>query len=96
MVRTTVMLPEETHARLRRLARQRGIPLARLIREALVDAAESELRRTPSFIASVSSDVQLAAESLDHPAPITPPVSQVSDAELDELRRRFAPTGREC
>lgn len=90
------MLPEETHARLRRLARQRGIPLARLIREALADAAESPTRERLSFIGAVSVDIDLAEKSIDELPPITPPVSDITDEELEQLRQRFATPGVAC
>jgi hypothetical protein len=41
MKRTTVMLPEDVDARLRREARRRGVPVAQLVREAV----ESHLPR---------------------------------------------------
>ena len=62
VIRTTVMLPEETHARLRRLARRRGVPLAAVIREALTRAAELE-RPTLSFIGAVSVEGVSAEET---------------------------------
>jgi predicted DNA-binding ribbon-helix-helix protein len=89
MIRTTVMLPEETHARLRRLARSRGIPLAALIRETLNAAAEDGKPRPPSFIGAVDVDVgDFAASTAETFPPITPPVSYASPEELAELRRR--------
>lgn len=90
------MLPAETHARLRRLARRRGIPLARLIRDALTDAAGEQSPRVPSLIGAVSEEVELAVESGERLPPITPPVSDVSDSELERLRRRFATPGPAC
>jgi hypothetical protein len=35
MKRTTVMLPDDVEARLRREARRRGVPLAQIVREAV-------------------------------------------------------------
>lgn len=96
MVRTTVMLAEETHARLRRLAQQRGIPLARLIREALTDAAEPPSPTRLSFIGAVSVDIDLAEQSIDELPPITSPVSDIADEELERLRQRFAAPGAAC
>jgi hypothetical protein len=37
MERTTIVLPEETRVRLRRLAAERGVSMATLIREAIDD-----------------------------------------------------------
>jgi predicted transcriptional regulator len=89
MVRTTVMLPEETHERLRRLAKRRGVPLAALIRDALNEVAQAEKPKPPSFIGAVSVDAgDLAASTAETLPPITPPVSQATTEELEELRRR--------
>ncbi len=90
MIRTTVMLPDETHARLQRIARRRGVPLAGLIRGALTDVVESEARPTLSFIgvADVDPGDFDAASTAEVVPPIRPPVSEATPEELEELRRR--------
>lgn len=90
MLRTTVMLPEETHSRLRRLARRRGVPLAALIREALTRAAESEDHPELTFIGAVSVEgtEDLAVSTTRAAPPLTPPMSRPSPEELERLRRR--------
>jgi Ribbon-helix-helix protein, copG family len=40
MIRTTIMADDETMQRLRALARERGVSLAQVIREALADKAD--------------------------------------------------------
>jgi len=103
MIRTTVMLPEETHARLRRLARRRGIPLAALIRETLNAAAEDGKPRPPSFIGAVDVNVDdFAASTAEEFPPITPFRSDPPTPEeiahfqrLADERDREADEGRE-
>lgn len=93
MIRTTVMLPEETHAHLRRLARRRGVPLAALIRGALTDVVESEPPPRLSFIGA-ADDVDAgdftAASTADMLPPIMPPVSDPPSAEEVAYYRRLA------
>ena len=91
MIRTTVLLAAETHQRLRAIARRRGVPLARLIREALERASEEE-QPTLSFIAAVDvADREARAGSLgDAEPPIAPPVSAAPGAEEVGLHRRLA------
>ena len=51
MKRTTVMLPDDVEARLRLLARRRGVPLAEIVREAVVEyVADDPEPRSLSFI----------------------------------------------
>ena len=89
MIRTTVMLPEETHERLRRIARRHGVPLAHVIREALVQAAEAEARPTLSFIAIDGDDAETSAAAT---AEALPPLSPFrtgapTHAEIERYRR---------
>jgi len=92
------MLPEETHARLRRLARLQGVPLAALIRETLTRAAESEAYPQPTFIGAVSVEGtdDLAVSTTGTIAPMTPPVSRASPRELERLRRRADELARQA
>ena len=85
MIRTTVMLPEETHERLRRIARRHGVPLARVIRDALTQAAE-EPRPTLSFIAVEGSDPETSAAAT---AEALPPLSpfRTDTPTRDEVER---------
>ena len=87
MIRTTVMLPEETHTRLRRIARRRGVPLARVIRDTLTQAADAE-RPTLSFIGVVSADTADAAATADTFPPLSSPASDATPDQLAELRRQ--------
>jgi predicted transcriptional regulator len=88
VIRTTVMLPEETHERLRRLAKRRGVPLATVIRDALNEVADAAKPKPPSFIGAVSIDAgDFAASTAETLPPIPPPVSHASPEELEELRR---------
>jgi hypothetical protein len=89
MIRTTVMLPEVTHERLRRIARRHGVPLAHVIREALVQAAEAEPRQTLSFIGvdGVDSGTS-AAGSAEAPPPLSPfRTGAPTRAEIERYRR---------
>jgi predicted transcriptional regulator len=87
MIRTTVMLEEETHGRLRRLARRRGIPLARLIREALTQVVAEERSRTPSFIGAATVEGVSAREGVaDDWLPVSP---FRTDPPTPEERERF-------
>lgn len=61
------MLSEETHERLRRLARRRGVPLAVVIREALTDVAQREDRATLSFIGAADVEGVSARETREGP-----------------------------
>lgn len=88
MIRTTVMLPQETHERLRRIARRTGVPLAQVIRDALMKAADAE-RPALSFIGVVSRDTDLdAASTANTFPPLSPPVSDATPEELVEIRRQ--------
>lgn len=89
MIRTTVMLPEETHERLRRLARRRGVPLAALIREALNEVAEAERPKPPSFIGAVSVDAgECAASTAETLPPITPfRTDPLTPEEIEHFQR---------
>jgi len=49
MERTTLMLPDETRARLRRIAADRGVSMATIIREA-IDEKMSTVRPRPRSI----------------------------------------------
>ena len=89
MIRTTVMLPEETHERLRRLARHRGVPLARVIRQALTDLVHTTASVPLSFVGAVDVETDFEAEAtVVAPPPITPPVSHATAPELEALRRQ--------
>ena len=97
VIRTTVMLPEETHERLRRIAHLRGVPLAKVIRQALTDAAWSAPETTLSFIGAVDVETGFhAAESAGTLPPITPPVGDATEEELEALRRRADEGARRC
>ncbi|MFN8518499.1 MAG: CopG family transcriptional regulator [Chloroflexota bacterium] len=54
MERTTLMLPDETRDRLRRLAAERGVSMATLIREA-IDEKVARTRPTPRSLGIGSS-----------------------------------------
>jgi hypothetical protein len=101
MVRTTVMLPDETHARLRRIARRRGIPLAAVIREALMEAAGAESRPKLSFIGAVSVAAVSATDTVEEPIPIPPfRTDPPTPEELEHFRRladeRASASARPC
>jgi len=49
MQRTTLMLPEDVHRRLRRLAAERGVSMAELVREAIDEKLERVRPRTLSL-----------------------------------------------
>ena len=86
MIRTTVMLPEETHERLRRIARRHGVPLARVIRDALTQAVEAEPRPTLSFIAVADGEAETSAAAT---AGALPPLSpfRTEPPTGDEIER---------
>jgi len=86
MIRTTVMLPEETHERLRRIARRHGVPLARVIRDALTQAAEAEPRPTLSFISVAGGAPETSAAAT---AGVLPPLSpfRTETPTTDEIER---------
>jgi hypothetical protein len=54
MIRTTIMAEEETLQRLRALARERGVSLAQVVREALEQKAE-EYRPKPKILGMFTS-----------------------------------------
>ncbi len=89
VIRTTVMLPEETHTRLRRIARRRGVPLARVIRDALTRVAEVEAKPTLSFIAVEGSETEMsAAATAEVPPPLSPfRTDAPTHEEIDHYRR---------
>lgn len=87
MIRTTVMLSDETYERLRWIARRRGLPLAKVIREALTQAAEAE-RPTLSFIGALTGDALDAASTAELFPPLSSPVSDATPEELADLRRQ--------
>lgn len=84
------MLPDETHERLRRLARRRGVPLAVVIREALTDVADSERPRRPSFIGAASVENVSAEETTEGVAPLPPFRTDPPTLEEIEHFRRLA------
>ena len=86
MIRTTVMLPEETHEGLRRIARRHGVPLARVIRDALTQAVEAEPRPTLSFIAVADGEAETSAAAT---AGALPPLSpfRTEPPTSDEIAR---------
>ena len=91
VIRTTVMLPEETHERLRRIARRSGVPLARLIRDTLMRAAEVEARPTLSFIAVEGSETEMsAAATAESPPPLSPFRTEAPTRDEIEHYRRLA------
>ena len=98
MLRTTVMLPEETHDRLRRLAKRRGVPLAVLIREALIDVADTATPKPPSFIGAVDVDVgNFAASTTAASPPITPfRTDPATPEEIEHFRRLAEERAREA
>jgi hypothetical protein len=86
------MLSDETHARLRRIARRRRVPLAVVIREALADLAEAETRRPLSFIGAFDGDAGdfTAASTAEMLPPLTPFRSAPLTPEEVEHFRRLA------
>ena len=86
MIRTTVMLPEETHERLRRIARRHGVPLARVIRDALIQAAEAEPRPALSFIAVEDCDPETSAAATSEALPPLSPF-RTGAPTRDEVER---------
>lgn len=91
MIRTTVMLPEDTHRRLRHVARRRGVPLAAVIRHALTELAESESSKL-SFIGAVDVDPGdfSGASTAEMLPPLTPFRSDPPTPEEVEHFRRLA------
>jgi Ribbon-helix-helix protein, copG family len=66
MKRTTVMLPDEVEARLRREARRRGVPIAQVVREAVEHhLPEAERGRRLSFFAVGEGGPIDASERVD-------------------------------
>jgi predicted transcriptional regulator len=61
MQRTTIMADEETVERLRRLARERKVSLATVVREALEEKARSFRPRPASIAAGQSAPSRTAA-----------------------------------
>ncbi|HET9242428.1 MAG TPA: ribbon-helix-helix protein, CopG family [Gaiella sp.] len=57
MKRTTIMLPDETAARVAREARRRGVSVAAVVREAVEEHLPPEQPRRLSFIGIVEGDV---------------------------------------
>lgn len=55
MSRTTIMAPDDLLDQLRAIAKEEGISLGEVIRQALETRAHAR-RRTPSFIGAVESD----------------------------------------
>lgn len=66
MRRTTIMADEETVDRLRRLAGQRGVSFAQVVREALEDKAETFAPAPTSLGAGASSHPSADHASADH------------------------------
>ncbi|GIU93684.1 MAG: hypothetical protein KatS3mg012_0141 [Gaiellaceae bacterium] len=56
MSRTTIMAPDDLLDRLRAIAREEGVSLGAVIREALEWRACQRRKRPPSFIGAVESD----------------------------------------
>ncbi|MCZ7588585.1 MAG: ribbon-helix-helix domain-containing protein [Gaiella sp.] len=57
MKRTTIMLPDETAARVAREARRRGVSVAAVVREAVEEHLPAEQPRKLSFIGIVEGSV---------------------------------------
>lgn len=91
MIRTTVMLPQETHERLRRIARRHGVPLARVIRDALTQAASAEPRPPLSFIAVAGGEAETSAAATARALPpLSPFRTDVPTTDEIERYRRLA------
>ena len=92
------MLPEETHDRLRRLAKRRGVPLAALIRQALTDVADGAKPKPPSFIGAVDVDAgNFAASTAETLPPITPfRTDPPTPAEIEHFQRLADERAREA
>jgi predicted transcriptional regulator len=68
MDRTTITLEVETRARLRRIAADRGISMAALIREAIDETIERHAPRPRSLGVGASGTTDTARESGEHRA----------------------------
>ena len=86
MERTTLMLPDETRDRLRRIAADRGVSMATVIREA-IDEKVATVRPRPRSIgigASGRSDIaRLAGE--ERPAPHVSSVTRFASGHAGRL-----------
>ena len=72
MDRTTITLEVETRVRLRRIAAERGMSMAALIREAIDDTIERHAPRPRSLGVGASGTSETAREAGDHrPEPRT-------------------------
>lgn len=65
MNRTTLMLPEDVHGRLRRLAAEKGVSMATIVREAIDEKLESVRRRPRSLGIGDSGQTDIARRSAD-------------------------------
>ena len=65
MDRTTIVLPEEVRARLRRLAAERGVSMAALIREAIDDKLADVRPRPRSLGIGASGTTDTARRTAD-------------------------------
>ena len=72
MERTTLTLPDETRARLRRIAAERGVSMATVIREAIEEKVASVHPRPRSIgigASGVTDTARRAAEERPEPRP---------------------------
>jgi predicted transcriptional regulator len=63
MERTTLMLPDETRARLRSIASERGVSMATIIREAIDEKVEGYRPRPRSLGAGTSGTADIGRRS---------------------------------
>jgi predicted transcriptional regulator len=70
MERTTLMLPDETRARLRRIAAERGVSMATVIREAIEEKVAAVHPRPRSIGVGASGETHTAQRStVERPEP---------------------------
>ena len=65
MERTTLMLPDETRDRIRRMAAERGVSMATIIREAIDEKVERVRVRPASIGVGASGTTDTARRSAD-------------------------------
>ncbi|HXF71913.1 MAG TPA: ribbon-helix-helix protein, CopG family [Actinomycetota bacterium] len=72
MIRTTVMADERTMERLRALARERGVPLSHVVREALEEKARQYRPKPRSLGIGSSGPNRVASTLATEPQPPAP------------------------
>jgi plasmid stability protein len=68
MQRTTIMIPDGLHARLRHVAAERGVSFAALVREALAEIAGKHRPRPRSLGIGDSGRSDIARRTAEEPA----------------------------